>query len=66
MYIDPIIVKILLLALAGAVAACAALITAYLDRRAGAHWAAAVLRAGTSFAGTLALEVLVLNALGLL
>ncbi len=65
-YVDPIVVKILAVALCVAVAVSVALAAGFLARLAGAHPAAAVLRGGTAFAGTLGLEVLVLTALGLL
>lgn len=66
MYTDPMTVKILMVALCATASVCVALVAGYLERRAGAHPAAAVLRGGTAFAGALGLGVLVLTALGAL
>ena len=53
-----------LLGLCASVALTVALAAGYLDHRAGAHPASAVLRAGTAFAGTFGLEILILTVLG--
>ncbi|MBL7496984.1 hypothetical protein I6A84_37550 [Frankia sp. CNm7] len=66
MYTDPMTVKILVVALCVTASVCVALVAGYLERRAGAHPAAAVQRGGTAFAGALALQLLVLTTLGAL
>ncbi|WP_239341856.1 hypothetical protein [Frankia sp. CiP3] len=63
---DPMTIKILVVALCVTASTCVALLAGYLERRTGAHPATAVLRAGTAFAGALALEILVLSTLGAL
>lgn len=66
MYVDQVVVKILVVALCVAVSVSVALVAGFLHRLAGAHPAAAVLRGGTAFAGSLGLEVLVLTAMEVL
>jgi hypothetical protein len=65
-FVDPIVVKVFVVALCAAVSAVVALVTGMLARLAGAHPAAAVLHGGAAFAGTLFLALAVLTAVGVL
>jgi VIT1/CCC1 family predicted Fe2+/Mn2+ transporter len=64
MYVDPMVAKAVVLALAVAIAMNIAIVTAVLARISGAHPAQAAIKAGTAFGGTLALAVALLTALG--
>jgi hypothetical protein len=63
---DPFTIRLLVLALAVAISVVVALVAAMLAKVAGAHPAAAALRGGAAFAGTLALGVAILTALDIL
>ncbi len=65
-YVDSVMVKIVMVALAAAVSAVVALVTGILVRVAGAHPAIAVLQGGAAFGRTLALVVVVLTVVGVL